>query len=158
MEHSLSGTIFCFPLSWKLRLSGTWNLFSQQNKAFTSKMAIHKKEPSTLRSNCIAKNRTLKIQKLNCYRWCFCCTVKMSHVVHKIKIASKSIIEKYKILKEVDKDSSCDSVAAKCSTYQNKPFQTWLTLKRLRGVGGVGGGGGGSIWPPPLWFFEKCIL
>ena len=114
-------------------------------------MAIHKKEPSTLRSNCIAKNRTLKIQKLNCYRWCFCCTVKMSHVAHKIKIASKSIIEKYKILKEVDKDSSCDSVAAKCSTYQNKPFQTGLTLKRLGEEGGVN-------LNPPLWFFEKCIL
>ena len=37
----------------------------------------------------------------------------MLQVVHKRKLASKSITEKYKILKEVDKGNSCASVAKK---------------------------------------------
>ena len=37
----------------------------------------------------------------------------MLQVVHKRKLVSKSITEKYKILKEVDKGNSCASVAKK---------------------------------------------
>ena len=49
----------------------------------------------------------------------------MLQVVHKRKLASKSITEKYKILKEVDKENSCASVAKKTTT-QSSRFQTGL--------------------------------
>ena len=52
----------------------------------------------------------------------------MSHVAHK-KITSKSIIEKYKILKEVDKGSSCASVAAKYST-PKQTLSNWIKKKK----------------------------
>ena len=52
----------------------------------------------------------------------------MSQLGHKRKFASKSITEKYKILKEVDKGNSCAFVAKK----RNIPKQTlsnWLKKK-----------------------------
>ena len=62
---------------------------------------------------CIAKNRMLKKEKLNCYCWC-CFAIELSHVAaRKRRITSKSITENYKILKEVDKSNSCVSEAAK---------------------------------------------
>ena len=53
----------------------------------------------------------------------------MSQLGHKRKLASKSITEKYKILKEVDKGNSCAFVAKK----HNIPKQTlsnWLKKKK----------------------------
>ena len=53
----------------------------------------------------------------------------MSQLGHKRKLASKSITEKYKILKEVDKGNSCAFVAKK----HNIPKQTlsnWLRKKK----------------------------
>ena len=50
----------------------------------------------------------------------------MLQVVHKRKLISKSITEKYKILKEVDKGNSCASVAKKNITTQSSRFQTGL--------------------------------
>ena len=54
---------------------------------------------------------------------------RMSQLGHKRKLASKSITEKYKILKEVDKGNSCAFVAKK----HNIPKQTlsnWLRKKK----------------------------
>ena len=54
---------------------------------------------------------------------------RMSQLGHKRKLASKSITEKYKILKEVDKGNSCAFVAKK----HNIPKQTlsnWLKKKK----------------------------
>ena len=54
---------------------------------------------------------------------------RMSQLGHKRKLASKSITEKYKIPKEVDKDNSCAFVAKKL----NIPKQTlsnWLKKKK----------------------------
>ena len=49
----------------------------------------------------------------------------MLQVVHKRKLASKSITEKYRILKEVDKGNSCFG-SQKNITTQSSRFQTGL--------------------------------
>ena len=50
----------------------------------------------------------------------------MSHVAHKRTITSNSIIEKYKILKEVDKDSSFPSVAV----ISKQTLSNWIKKKK----------------------------
>ena len=53
----------------------------------------------------------------------------MSQLVHKRKLASKSITEKYKILKEVDKGNSCAFVAKKRSI-PKQTLSNWLKKKK----------------------------
>ena len=53
----------------------------------------------------------------------------MLQVVHKQKITSKLITEKYKILKEVDKCNSYASVAKKYNILK-KPLSNWLKKKK----------------------------
>ena len=54
---------------------------------------------------------------------------RMLQVVHKQKITSKLITEKYKILKEVDKCNSYASVAKK-HNIPKKPLSNWLKKKK----------------------------
>ena len=53
----------------------------------------------------------------------------MSHVAHKRKITSKSIIEKYKIPIKVYEGSSCASVAAKYSI-PKQTLSNWIKKKK----------------------------
>ena len=53
----------------------------------------------------------------------------MLQVAHKRKLTSKSITEKYKILKEVDKSSSCASVGEKHYITKQK-LSNWLKKKK----------------------------
>ena len=57
------------------------------------------------------------------------CCGKMSQLGNKRKLNSKSITEKYKILKEVDKGNSCASVATKYSI-PKQTLSNWLKKKQ----------------------------
>ena len=54
---------------------------------------------------------------------------RMLQLGHKRKLASKSITEKYKILKEVDKGNSCAFVAKKHSI-PKQTLSNWLKKKK----------------------------